>query len=377
MRRVTLTGSVMTVPPGNLNTYGLGIGLEVFGVSVGPGDVACLAGRTGLAKLVPGSFPAGLFYTNIGHGFAEGPPGTGQINQPLACVADGAGGYYIAEAGNDRIRKMDSSGNLTTLAGAKYTNGPRLSARFSVEAGGPVLGAYGTLTVDGSGQVYVLESAGRNIRKIGLDGNVSQVAGGRSGSSNGNALEVGLIGPNALGFDSQGNLILSDSDKVRKISPQGSLTTLVSDLHAIRSFVIDATGDIIYTPWNFAGLRKLTVAGVSSELPGGSGLQGFLTYDASGSLILGANNNRAYRIASDGTPTVLAGTGVAGYPDGPVGTAKFGIIAGIAADAFGNLFVLDDQGSSYTRVRKISADGQVSTIAGSINGYANGFGVAA
>jgi sugar lactone lactonase YvrE len=363
VRRVTQGGVVTTLWPNVPGVYLL------YGLSIDASDTAYFAGVYGLGKMLAGAAPTGLFYSDIKHGFAEGPPGSGQLAEPRCLIPDGGTGYYIADSLNARIRKMDSSGTLTTLAGSHMTNGPRLSARFNPNSL--------EMAVDAAGQLFISGNELNDIRKIGTDGNVTLFAGGKYGTADGNASGTGIAGPYGLAVHPSGSIYFSEpwrTARIRKVSPQGTLTTVLENERA-GSLAIDASGSVFFAGANFNDIKKLTAEGVLTTHT--SGIGGWIAFDQTGKLFA-AFNNRVYAIGPDGSATVYAGTGDSAFADGATGSAKFAGINGLAADHAGNLYVsTSDAGTSdrVVRIRKITPDGQVSTLAGGGQwGHQDGFG---
>ncbi len=246
------------------------------------------------------------------------------------------------------IRKLDSSGNLTTIAGngirgyADGTGGPTGTAEFSNDYG---------VAVDGSGNVYVADGLNCAVRKIDSSGNVTTVAGNpsRCGYADGTGGPTGtaeLNLPSDLALDGAGNLYVTDYDNcaIRVIDPSGNVTTLAGN--ANRCGWADGTGGPTGT----------------AELAGPYGV----TVDSSGNVYFTEVPNHVVReIDSGGNVTTIAGhPGSLGYVDGTgglTGTARFGDPGSLKLDAAGNLVLVDE---IYNVVRLINSAASVSTIAG-------------
>ncbi|MCU6434671.1 gluconolaconase [Undibacterium sp. Jales W-56] len=155
--------------------------------------------------------------------------------------------------------------------------------------------------------------------------------------------------PYGVVLDASGNTYVSDAgdnNRIRKISPQGQVTSLAGE----REGYADGLG-----------------AAASFNTPSG------LAIDAAGNLLVADTGNNAIRkITPQGLVSTVAGTGVAGFQDGPAKTAMFNGPIGVAADQSGNVYVADTYND---RIRRISPDGQVTTIAGSRPGYSDGIGM--
>ena len=184
-----------------------------------------------LALTVNGQSPGYLISTVAGSGWiGDGGPATQAIlRQPGGVAADAAGNIYIAETGGNRVRKMDRSGAITTLAGTGV-------AGFSGD-GGPAAQAqlaspYG-VAADILGNVYIADLGNARVRRVGLDGNITTVAGGGvldPGPANEGmtGASMRLLAPRNLLADDQLNLYLSDfkGHRVFRLSAGGMLTTV-------------------------------------------------------------------------------------------------------------------------------------------------------
>ncbi|WP_435239670.1 RICIN domain-containing protein [Streptomyces sp. YPW6] len=176
--------------------------------------------------------PDGGISTVAGNGYAGhsgdgGPATSARLNKPYGVAVDGSGALYIAEWGNDRIRKVTPDGTISTIAGtgkAAYggDDGPAASAH---------LRAPYSLVLDGSGVLYVADASNHRVRKITPDGHISTVAGNGTAGFDGDggpAAIAKLNRPYALALDSAGNLYLSDTEnhRVRKVTPDGGISTV-------------------------------------------------------------------------------------------------------------------------------------------------------
>lgn len=222
---------------------------------------------------------------------------------------------------------------VTTIAG-NGDNIPRdgvaLSAGFAVPY---------DVAVTADGTVYVADAGSHRIRKISA-GQVSAFAGnGTNGIVNGTGTQAEFKAPFRITMDTNGNLFTLDviDPRIRKISPAAEVTTYAGT--AIPGLT-NGTKDIAQFRMN----------------------EGSITADPQGN-IYGADyaNHSIRKISIDGQVTTIAGTGEAGFKDGEAGIAKFNYPTGIAIDKQGNLYIVD---GLNLRIRKITSDGQVSTLTG-------------
>lgn len=280
-------------------------------------------------------------------GSANGAGTAATFNDPTSIAMDANSNLYVADTGNSLIRKIDASGNVTTLAGSSSqgsTNGQGTAASFALPNG---------IAVDASGNLYVADSGNNEIRKIDASGNVTTLAGsGTSGAANGRGAAASFNFPTAVAVDASGNVYVADTfnQAIRKIDPSGNVTTLAGS---------GAKG-----PANGLG----TAASFNS--PRG------IAVDANGIVyVADSSNNLIRRIDASGNVTTLAGAGTQGAANGQGTAASFNDPFGVAVDANGNVYVAD---ASNNLIRKIDASGNVTTLAGSgAQGAANGQATAA
>jgi sugar lactone lactonase YvrE len=157
-------------------------------------------------------------------GFADGPGNRAQFAYPAGVAVDRKGNVYVADTGNHRIRKIDQRGNVTTLAGSGqpgFTDGIATVAQFQFPLG---------LANDRDGNLFVADRSNRRVRKIDPTGKVSTLAGnGIAGLVDGFGIEAQFLSPAGIMGDHSGNLYVSDlrSPHLRKIDQAGEVTTLV------------------------------------------------------------------------------------------------------------------------------------------------------
>jgi len=260
------------------------------------------------------------------------------------------------------------------------------------------------MTMDAAGNFYITDQLGSTIRKISSSGIVSTVAGnGRPISVDGNGLNAGFDGPSGIVADKSGNLYVTDynSGLIRKITPDGTVTTIAGNnmgyaeldgLGTSASFnepdgiTIDQQGNLYVADQGGSRIRKIlpnaqviTIAGSSPGYADGSGAganfygPAGITIDASGNLFVTDDyNSKIRKIDGSGHVTTLAGSPIAGSFDGTGASAGFDGVVGITTDGHGNLYVAESGGVS--KIRKVTAKGVVTTIAGTgVPGYADDF----
>jgi uncharacterized protein (TIGR03437 family) len=291
--------------------------------------------------------PAGSGF--FGFGGDGGPAPGARLSTPNGVAVDSGGNIYIADLYNDRIRKVDTNGMMTTFAG-------RFGGTFSGD-GGPATEAgmfdVAGVAVDERGNVFIADMDNYRVRKVDTTGKISTQAGnGVYGYTGDNvaATQTALSSPVAVAVDNAGNLYIADlfNFRIRKVNPQGTITTVAG------------TGTAGYTgdggPANQA--RIDTAEGVA--------------VDRSGNLyIADSGNNVIRRVNAAGVITTVAGTGQDGFSgdNGQARQARLSSPRGVAVDAAGNIYIAD---SGNDRIRRVDPNGIITSIAGNgQTGYNN------
>lgn len=287
-----------------------------------------------------GAIPAGVYgnVTTLAGNFTMGSvDGTGDAAQfayPSGLACDLAGNIYIAENGGQRIRKITPAGVVTTLAGHSaigYDNGPGNVATFYDP---------NDVAVDAAGNVYVADGGNNLIRKITPGGIVSTFAGNRNnlGGPDGTGARATFSAPGNIGIDYLQNLYVTESQHIRKITPEA----------------------IVTTPIPFTGFNR--PYGIKADNQGN-------LYIADGGL------NAIKKVSKTGAVTTLAGGGAAGAADGKGTSATFNSPHAVAVDDGGNIYVADFDNNE---IRLVTPLGAVSTVAGiTTAGKVNGVGTKA
>ncbi len=282
--------------------------------------------------------------------------------------------------------------SVSTLAGSGSIgsdNGAGTVASFNGQWG---------CAVGANGNLYVADTYNNIIRKIAFDGTVSTLAGtGTQGNQNGAAASATFSLPFGIAVDKNDNIYVSEIgfDNIRKIAPDGTVSTFAgsptgrtgasdgTDTSATfqdpLGLAADADGNIYVADAANNKIRKITPAGVVTTVAGngtagagnGTALSAAfntplcVAIDAANNLYVTEQKNYDIRkIAADGTVTTVAGTGQAGSADGAGISAGFNFPVGIVADLSGNLYVTDN---GYGTIRIITPSGFVATVAGNGN----------
>ncbi|OGQ07844.1 MAG: hypothetical protein A3G32_06135 [Deltaproteobacteria bacterium RIFCSPLOWO2_12_FULL_40_28] len=266
-----------------------------------------------------------------------GPATSAKLNEAKGLSVDTDGNLYFADYGNHKVRKVDAGGTITTIAGTG-------TAGFSGD-GGEAASAqlYHPVdtTLDDQGNLYILDAGNYRIRKVTLDGSITTIAGNGDNNDNGDnnpainaelCYYVTTTGYAGIDVDYQGNIYYADGvcDKVRKITPDGIITTIVG-------------GDNYATEVGDGG--PATEANID-------GTYDVVVDDVGNLYVIDGDNNRIRKVTPDGVITTVAGNGERGFAgdDGLATDAEIYSPYAMALDPRGNLYV---PSYSYHRIRKI------------------------
>jgi sugar lactone lactonase YvrE len=307
----------------------------------------------------------------------DGNGAAARFKSPAGMACDTAGNLYVSDAVDHVIRKITPAGDVTIFAGAAgqsgETNATGPAARFNQPYG---------LAVDSSGNVYVADYGNRVIRKITTAGVVTTLAGtaGASGATDGTGSAARFNLPIDVAIDAAGVLYVSDygNHNVRKLTATGVVTTLAGSATNSGSadgtgtaarfnrpfgLAADASGNVYVADFSNHTVRKVTPAGVVTTLGGAPGSFGSsdaigaearlwspskIAIDASGRLFVTEYGNRVRQISADGLVTTVAGSGLIGSADGIAFAAAFNGPTSVVVTPAGRLFITD-KGNSTVR----------------------------
>ena len=320
---------------------------------------------------------------------------TPRIEGPSSLVPDGAGGIYIDSPRQNQIFRVTENGAISLAVGdSRYwfsgDGGPARSAQLASPEG---------ITRDAKGNLYIADTWNHRIRKVSAEGIITTVAGnGISdfGGDGGPATSAQLFSPETVAVDGAGNLFIAESgnNRIRKVSPEGVITTMAGNgtsgfngdggpatsaqLAFPRTVVVDAAGNL-FIAGSGSRIRKVNREGIITTAAG-NGTSGFsgdggpaasaqfstatgMAVDAAGNLLIAdTQNHRIRKVSRDGIITTVAGNGTSGFSGdgGPATSAQLNRPQAVAADAAGTLFIID----SGNRIRKVTPGGVITTIVG-------------
>jgi sugar lactone lactonase YvrE len=347
IRKISTSGTITTIAGNGTSGYSGDGGLAIRaslanpqGISVDPlGNLYIADSSNYVIRMVD---TAGIIHTVAGNhtrGFSGdgGPATSAQISAAVGVLADGSGSFYIADGNNQRVRKVDSTGTITTYAGNGQSGnggngGPATSASIGYLQG--LLFGGGKLYIGTAGNVWEVDVTTQVINLVA--GNVN---GNPGFSGDGQvALSTSFSYPLGMAFDAGGNLLIVDSgnDRVRKIDASQVVTTIAG---------------------GYIGDGHPAVS--ASLLPGFYG--GHIAFDPAGNLyIADTSENRVRKASTTGIISTLAGTGITGYSGdgGPASAATLNSPSGVAADGLGNVFIAD----LNNVIRKVDSAGTIITL---------------
>ena len=372
---------------------------RVTGLAVGPENELYIADgyrvrmvdSTGMISTVAGrAWPPG-------YGGDGGPAVDAQLGWVFGLAVDSAGNLFIADSTNFRVRMVDTAGMITTVAGSGVSGftgdgGPATEAQLGTVAG---------LAVDDAGNIYISDLEHHRVRKIDPSGTISTVAGSGLGGYNGDnilATEATLLHPRGVAVDPSGNLYIGDAynHRVRRVDQMGMITTvagigqweevgdggpaLEADLRSPSTVAVDAFDNVYIADGLNSRIRKVDTEGTITTVAG-TGAWGFdgdgvpalealftvptgVAVDGYGNLYITSNeDNRVRRVNAVGVVTTVAGAREPGFggDGGPATRAQFQTPTGLATDTRGNLYIAD---TDNHRVRMVNSVGVITTVAG-------------
>ncbi len=340
---------------GNLYASYGGYGGNVLSRISAAGTVTNLVGN--LPSILGEGLPSGNYWGDGGRATDAG------LSVPLGVAVDSVGNLYISDAGNSRIRKVAPDGSISTFAGSgapgfSGDGGPATAAQLKSPSG---------LAVDSAGNLYIADTGNNRVRKVSTNGTISTVAGGtylnppQPPGDGGPATSAALGGPFGVAVDGSGNLYIADAYLflVRKVSPNGTISTVAGSDYLVPgptqigyplNLAVDKAGDVYIASYTRTvtavqpGVFNIAVPGQILELSAAGAL----------STIAGTTSNAVSPPTGDGGPAV---------------NATLQTAVGVALDSTGDIWIsggnlggFADQGTGS--VREITTDGIIHTIVG-------------
>jgi sugar lactone lactonase YvrE len=338
--------------------------------------------------------PAGVVSTLAGiygvPGEVDGSGTSARFTVPSLLAIDAAGVLYVSDQNGHTIRKITTAGVVSTVAGtanvAGYQDGPAATALFYRPTG---------IAIDATGTIYVAEYEPHRLRKISPLGIVSTIAG--DGPDQVEGKPGGLQLPIGVTLAADGRVLIAEGwGAIRAAASDGALSTLAgltiigtangegsaASFREINGIAVDTAGNAYVG--DLATVRKITPEGAVTTYAGQANLGGSangpaeratfsyvrdLATDASGNLYVADRNNYLIRkVGTNGVVSTVAGdVGKLGAVDGQGAAAQFGNLEGVASDAVGNLMVADLDAHA---IRSVDRFGVVKTVTSAPDGGA-------
>jgi len=327
-------------------------------------------------------------------GIGDGGPATkASLNYPWGVAVGPDGSIYVADSANDRLRRIDPTGIITTIAGTGVggfsgDGGPATKARLSFPEG---------IAVGPDGSIYFGDEGNARVRKIDPDGIITTVAGGGSPADGlgdgGPATQAALRFPQGVQVASDGTIYIADyssgafSDRIRKVTPDGIITTVAgtgingfsgdggpasqAQIDGVENVGIGPDGSVFIPVASEDRIRRVGPDGIITTIAGGDNVQqgigdgqpavGAVLYHPQGVnagqdgtvYISEFNGSRERAVGTDGIITTLAGNGVPGFSGdgGPATNAELNEPAAVAAAPDGTVYIAD---IGNNRIRKVA-----------------------
>ena len=395
IRKMTPKGVVTTIAgqagrPGSADGNGLAAQFKYpTGITIDKKGVLYITDSANFTvrKISPSGEVTTLAGTAGVDGWLDGEGKLARFSRPMGIAVSAQGDVYVTDAFNHCVRKITPNGFVTTLAGRpgkkEYVDGQGSNARFGFIKG---------LAMDSQGVLFVADSDNSAIRRVTLEGMVTSVKLIPTADSQGSFNMTETSYPDGIAIDTSGNFYVNSGHGMIKIDREGRVSVLagqedsghvdgmgtLAEFNAPGNPTLDQAGNVYVTDDHL--IRKITPQGKVTTIAGQAEKTGVinakgalarfsnpmaLALDRQGNLFVSDRGNGLVRkITTDGVVTTAAG--VSGhnrilYKDGPALSATFSSTGGIVADAKNNLYLADMENHV---IRKISAQGEVTTIAG-------------
>ncbi|HLY17946.1 MAG TPA: IPT/TIG domain-containing protein [Bryobacteraceae bacterium] len=371
-------------------------GLAAFAV-FGRQPLCFAQGATGTINTIAGN-------GDLGFGGDGGPAISAKISAPDGLALDKSGNLFIVDNGNNRIRKVDKSGLITTFAGNGSSGfagdgGPATSAEFAWGFNGHL-----GIGVDSSGNLYIADLSNQRVRMVDSQGIIRTVAGNGNRDNTGDggpATSAGLVDPIAVAIDRHGNLFIAEfaGNRVRKVDTSGTITTAAGGgplsgngdggpatnavLNAPWALAFDGAGNLYIGDVTARRVRKVDTSGIITTLAGngsttdsgdggpatqaGFSLTG-LAADSAGNVFISESSNRIRQVNTSGIINTIAGTGTGGYSGdgGPAISANLNSPGDVLVDSSGNLYIADFFNNRVREVAGVTQSSIPSVAAGGV-----------
>jgi sugar lactone lactonase YvrE len=305
---------------------------------------------------------------SLTYGLTNGAVSTSQFYNPQGICTDLQGNMYVADSYNNVIRKITPGGITSTYAGngtLGYVDGPAASAEFYAPAG---------VAADAQGNIYVSDMGNNIIRKISSTGVVSTLAGkGYAGYADGAGVDAVFKSPAGIAVDAQGNVYVADrgNNAIREISAagivttmagnptpgQGDLTGILASFNSPTGVAVDTQGNVYVADQNNYAIREISPAGLVTTLVGNYLIKTTIPAptgicrDSQGNLYITDASGRVLELSTGNILFSLAGNiGSSGFANGVNTNAIFNNPQALTVDASGNIYVADQYNNMIRKI---------------------------
>ena len=341
-------GDIAVIPAAGL-PYSFAVEAVEVTFANGRGLYASVANQTVLVS-AKGAGAAVAGGGNMAHG-DSGPAIDARLNHPAGVAMDAAGNVYIADRDNNRIRRVDTGGTITTVAGT----GPAGNSGDGGLAVDAQLSGPESVTVDSSGNLYIADTGNQRVRKVTPGGKIAA------------ATDLGLLSPVYAIADGSGNLFIADAaaGKILTAGSNGVPATLMTGLSSPRGLALDSLGNLYYTEAGAARVSVRSPTGAVTSIGSGSwSIPRGVGVDGGGKVYVADTGlQQILEVAPGGGVTAIAGTGSAGFTGdgGSAAAAQLGFPWDVAVSANGLLAVAD---LDNNRVRELMPQATTQTSPG-------------
>jgi trimeric autotransporter adhesin len=242
---------------------------------------------------------------------------TAELNNPIGVGIDDSGNIYFADAYNNRVREVNTFDIINTIAG----NGTLGYNGDGIAATAAELKEPTGVAVGGSGNIYIADWLNQRIRQVNTSGIISTVAGNGTGGGNGDggaATSAELDDPQGVAEDSSGNIYIVDvfNQRIREVNTSGIISTVAgngtggyngdgiaataAELGSPRGVAVDGSGNIYIADWNNNRIREVNTSGIISTVAG----NGIAGYNGDGIAATAAELYDPYGVAVDGSGNI-------------------------------------------------------------------------
>jgi uncharacterized protein (TIGR03437 family) len=326
-----------------------------------------------------------------------GPATVAQLNHPFCMTIDSQGNLYFVDSGNNVIREiMAATGVISTIAGTGTPGfagdgGPGLQAQF---------GSINGLAVDTKGNLYISDTTNARVRMMNTSGIVSTIAGTGTPGGTGNfgpAVQAELVDPAGLALDASGDLYIADfgNATVRMINTAGIMIPIAgvdvpgydvfegdggvsygATLGAPYALAVDSSGNLYIDDLGSSSIREVNTSGIINTILTQISTAA-ITIDSAGNIYYPDYRNEVIdKFTPGGVPVAFAGTQVQGYAGngGPASYAEFNLPYGIAMDSSGNFYISDYNNDVIRALTPLPASGVIVANGASNVGFGPGGG---